>query len=88
MRRVAAVCLATVGAVALAGAPVASADSSSPRSCYGQEISSAAAYSPRLVATLASGYAHYFNSLGLTLGRKGVPLVKATCPTLPPLPAS
>lgn len=86
MKRFAAICVAAASAAAFAGAPVASADSSSPPSCYGQEISNAAAYSPGLVGTLASGYAHYFNSQGLNLGQAGIPFVKATCPTLPPPP--
>jgi hypothetical protein len=86
MKRLAAICLAAASAAAFAGTPVASADSSSPPSCFGQEISAAAAYSPGFLATLASGYAHYFNSVGLNLGQAGVPFVKATCPTLPPPP--
>jgi hypothetical protein len=86
MKRLAAICFAAASAAAFVGAPVASADSSSPPSCFGQEISAAAASSPGVVGTLASGYAHDFNSLGLNLGKAGVPFVKATCPTLPPPP--
>jgi hypothetical protein len=86
MKPFVAACLATAGATALAGAPLTSADSSSPPSCYGREISNAATYGPGLVGTLASGYAHYFHSLGLNLGQAGIRDLKATCPMLPPPP--
>ena len=91
MKRLAAVCLASAAAGCIA-APIASADSSSPPNCYGQEIAAGATSStaligePGLIGLLASGYVHCENSLGLNLGQAGIPEAKAPCPALPPPP--
>jgi hypothetical protein len=77
--------LAATGAV-FAVAPVASADSSTPPNCWGQEHAAANATSPGIIGTYASGYAHYFKSIGLNSGQAGVPAAKAACPTPPPPP--
>ena len=87
MKRFVAVFLAT-GAVGVAAAPLASADPSSPPSCFGQEISGAAMSSPGFLGSFVSGYTQFFNSQGLNLGQAGIPFAKATCPTPPPPPPS
>jgi hypothetical protein len=82
--------VAFVAAGALfAAVPVASsADSSLPPNCWGQEHATANQTSPGIIGTYASGYAHYFHSIGLNSGQAGVPAAKAACPTPPPPPPS
>jgi hypothetical protein len=84
MKRLTAALLAA-GAVFVV-APVASADSSDPANCWGQEHAAANSVAPGIIGTYASGYAHYFHSVGLNSGQDGVPVAKAACPTPPPPP--
>jgi hypothetical protein len=85
VKRLIAVCLA-VGAAGIAVVPVASADPSDPANCWGQEHALANQANPGIVGVYASGYAHYFNSLGTSSGQTGVPAAKLSCPTPPPPP--
>jgi hypothetical protein len=88
MKRFVAVCLA-VGAVGVSAVPAASADSSSPPNCFGQEISTGATNGPPgSLGAFISGYAHFFNSRDTSLGQTGIPFAKAACPVPPPPPPS
>ena len=87
MKRFLAICL-VVGAVGVGAVPVASADSSSPPNCFGQEISAGAQHSAGGLGAFISGYAHFFNSVGTSLGQTGIPFAKAACPVPPPPPPS
>jgi hypothetical protein len=87
MKRLAAT-LTAVGLLALGTAGSALGAASNPPSCYGkQEISPGA--QTGLLGPFVSGYAHYFNSIGTSLGQTGVPYAKLNCPVvIPPPPAS
>jgi hypothetical protein len=88
MKRFLAVCLAA-SAVGVSAVPVASADSSSPPNCFGGEISTGATSGPPgSLGAFISGYAHFFNSMGTSLGQTGIPFAKAACPVPPPPPPS
>ncbi len=85
MKRVFTVCIAA-GALSVSAVSVAAADPSSPPNCFGQEVSTGATTGPPgSLGAFISGYAHFFNSMGTSLGATGIPAAKAACPT-PPLP--
>ena len=88
VKRLLAVCLAA-GVVGSAAVPVASADSPGPvagqPNCKGQ-LTAAGAQAFGGLGSIVSGYAHFFNSQGTSLGQTGIPALKANCPTPPPPP--
>lgn len=88
MKRLAAT-LTVFGLLALGTAGSALGDASSPPSCFGnQDVAPAAQGSAGALGAFISGYAHFFNSTGASLGQTGIPFAKATCPEpIPPPPA-
>jgi hypothetical protein len=81
--------LAAFGLLALGTAGSALGDASSPPSCFGnQDVAPAAQSSPGALGAFISGYAHFFNSTGTSIGQTGIPFAKATCPApIPPPPS-